>query len=104
VTVYFANGKTALDPKYKPDLLALAKKALTINAYIIQVQGYASAVGSAALNQKLSMERADNVLAFLEQDGQIPLTNALAPGPRAQRIKLPLTKVRKDKLRTVGSL
>jgi outer membrane protein OmpA-like peptidoglycan-associated protein len=44
------------------------------------VQGYASAVGSAALNQKLSMERADNVLAFLEQNGTIPLTNILAPG------------------------
>lgn len=26
------------------------------------------------------MERADNVLFFLEQDGKIPLTNVLAPG------------------------
>ncbi len=80
VTVYFANGKVAVDPQYKPQLLALSQKAKTITAYIIQVQGYASAVGSAALNQKLSLERADNVLAFLEQDGQIPLTNILAPG------------------------
>lgn len=80
VTVYFANGKVTVDAQYKPQLLELATKAKTINAYIIQVQGYASAVGSAALNQKLSMERADNVLNFLEQDGQIPLTNVLAPG------------------------
>jgi OmpA-OmpF porin, OOP family len=80
VTVYFANGKVELDPKYQPQLMDLATKAKTIDAYIIQVQGYASAVGSAALNQKLSMERADNVLAFLEQDGKIPLTNILAPG------------------------
>ena len=80
VTVYFGNGKTALDPQYDPQLLALANKAKTITAYIIQVQGYASKVGSAALNQKLSMERADNVLAFLEQQGQVPLTNVLAPG------------------------
>jgi OmpA-OmpF porin, OOP family len=79
-TVYFANGKATIDPKYKPDVLALAQKAQTINAYIIQVQGYASAVGSAALNQKLSAERADNVLSFLEQEGKIPLTNVLAPG------------------------
>jgi OmpA-OmpF porin, OOP family len=78
-TVYFANGQISVEPKYKPELLSLAKKALTINGYIIQVQGYASAVGSAALNQKLSMERADNVLAFLEQDANIPLTNVLAP-------------------------
>jgi len=80
VTVYFANGKVDVDPKYKPQLLDLSTKAKTITAYIIQVQGYASAVGSAALNQKLSLERADNVLNFLEQDGQIPLTNILAPG------------------------
>jgi OmpA-OmpF porin, OOP family len=80
VTVYFANGKVDVDPKYKPQLLDLSTKAKAITAYIIQVQGYASAVGSAALNQKLSLERADNVLNFLEQDGQIPLTNILAPG------------------------
>jgi outer membrane protein OmpA-like peptidoglycan-associated protein len=68
------------DAKYKPQLRDLSAEAKTITAYIIQVQGYASAVGSAALNQKLSLERADNVLAILEQDGQIPLTNILAPG------------------------
>lgn len=80
VTVYFGNGKVAVDPQYKPQLLALAQKAQTITAYIIQVQGYASAVGSAAINQKLSQERADNVLDFIEQQGGIPLTNVLAPG------------------------
>jgi outer membrane protein OmpA-like peptidoglycan-associated protein len=80
VTVYFGNGKVTVDPQYQPQLMDLATKAKTIDAYIIQVQGYASAVGSAALNQKLSLERADNVLAFLEQNGQIPLTNILAPG------------------------
>ena len=80
VTVYFANGKVNVDSQYQPQLLQLAQQAKTITAYIIQVQGYASAVGSAALNQKLSMERASNVLSFLEQQGQIPLTNVLAPG------------------------
>jgi OOP family OmpA-OmpF porin len=57
----------------------LIQKAKTINAYVIQVKGYASSVGSAALNQKLSTERADNVTDFLEQNGT-PLTNMLAPG------------------------
>ena len=47
---------------------------------MIQVKGYASAVGSAALNEKLSTERADNVTDFMEQKGSIPLTNILAPG------------------------
>ena len=80
VTVLFANGKVVIDPQYKPQLLDLAKKAVTIDGYVIQVKGYASAVGSAALNQKLSTERANNVTEFLEQQGHIPLTNLLAPG------------------------
>ena len=80
VTVYFGNGQVAIEAQYKPQLLQLAQKATTITAYVIQVKGYASAVGSAALNQRLSTERATNVLEFLEQQGNIPLTNVLAPG------------------------
>jgi len=80
VTVLFANGKVAVEAQYKPQLVQLAQKAKTIDAYVIQVKGYASAVGSAALNQKLSTQRADNVTDFLEQQGGIPLTNILAPG------------------------
>ena len=80
VTVYFGNGKVALDPKYNAQLLQLAEKAKTITAYTIQVKGYASSVGSASLNQKLSDDRANNVAQFLQQQGHIPLTNMLAPG------------------------
>ncbi len=80
VTVLFANGKVTIEPQYKPQLLQLAEKAKTVDAYVIQVKGYASAVGSAALNQKLSTERADTVTDFLEQQGHLPLTNILAPG------------------------
>jgi outer membrane protein OmpA-like peptidoglycan-associated protein len=58
----------------------LAQQAVGITGYVIQVKGYASKVGSAALNQKLSTERAENVTNFLEQEGKIPLTNMLAPG------------------------
>src|SRR5271165_2930714 len=80
VTVYFGNGKVAVDPQYNAPMLALCQKAPTVKGYVIQVKGYASAVGSAALNQQLSQERAANVTEFLEQQGQIPLTNILAPG------------------------
>lgn len=80
VTVLFANGKTGVEPQFVEPLLTLATKAKTVDGYVIQVQGYASKVGSAALNQKLSMERAQAVLAVLEQQGSIPLTNILAPG------------------------
>ncbi|MGC1422853.1 MAG: OmpA family protein [Terracidiphilus sp.] len=80
VTVYFANGKVNVDPKYNSQLVALAEKAKTINGFMIQVKGYASATGSAALNQKLSEDRANNVANFLLQQGHVPLTNMLAPG------------------------
>jgi outer membrane protein OmpA-like peptidoglycan-associated protein len=80
VTVYFGNDKVNVEAQYQPKLLALCQKAKTVNGYVIQVKGYASAVGSAALNQKLSQERAANVVDFLEESGGIPLTNVLAPG------------------------
>ena len=80
VTVYFGNGQVSIDPQYDPKLIALCQKAKTVTGYVIQVKGYASAVGSAALNQKLSQERAANVVDFLAQQGGIPLTNMLAPG------------------------
>ena len=80
VTVYFGNGKVKVDPKYNPELVALAEKAKGINGYVIQVKGYASASGSTALNQKLSEDRANNVTSILLQQGHVPLTNMLAPG------------------------
>jgi OOP family OmpA-OmpF porin len=80
VTVLFGNGKVTVEPQYKPQLSKLAEQALTITGYVIQVKGYASAVGSASLNQKLSVERANAVTQYLEQDANVPLTNMLAPG------------------------
>ena len=80
VTVYFGNGQVKVDPKYNAPLLALAQKAMTYNGYTIQVKGYASSVGSATLNQKLSDDRANNVTNILLQQGHVPLTNMLAPG------------------------
>ncbi len=80
VTVLFGNGKVKVDPQYVPQLTALCQKAKTYNGYMIQVKGYASSVGSAEVNQKLSEQRALNVTNILTQQGHIPLTNMLAPG------------------------
>jgi outer membrane protein OmpA-like peptidoglycan-associated protein len=79
-TIYFDNGKIKVDPKYVPQLLALAEKAKTINGYVIEVKGHASSVGSVALNQQLSEDRADEVTNILVQQAHIPLTRMLAPG------------------------
>lgn len=80
VTIYFANGKSTIDPKYKTPLMDLAKKAESVNGYMVEVRGYASTTGSAALNQKLSQARAENVVNLLQQQGQVPLSRMLAPG------------------------
>ena len=80
VTVLFGNGKVDVEDEYRPQLQEMAKKAKTVEAYMIQVVGYASSTGSAAVNQKLSRERSENVSNFLTQDADIPLMNLLAPG------------------------
>jgi outer membrane protein OmpA-like peptidoglycan-associated protein len=79
-TVHFANGKVKVDPQYVPQLLALAEKAKAINGYMIEVKGFASSIGSTALNQQLSEDRADEVTNILVQQAHIPLTRMLAPG------------------------
>jgi outer membrane protein OmpA-like peptidoglycan-associated protein len=80
VTVLFGNGKVKVDPQYESQLLALTEKAKSVNGYVVEVKGYASASGSAALNQKLSEDRAQNVTNILLQKGHVPLTRMLAPG------------------------
>ena len=80
VTVLFGNGQTKVDPKYTEPLMDLVAKAKQYNGYNIQVKGYASAVGSAALNQERSEDRAENVTNIIIQQGHVPLTAMLAPG------------------------
>jgi len=80
LTVYFGNREVKVDPKYLPQLLALAQKARPINGYMIEVKGFASSSGSTALNQQLSEDRADAVANILIQQGHIPITRMLAPG------------------------
>jgi outer membrane protein OmpA-like peptidoglycan-associated protein len=80
LTVYFANGKVKLDPKYEGPLLELSTKAKAVDGYVIEVSGYASSAGSASVNQKLSEDRANNVTNLLLQKGHVPLTRIMAPG------------------------
>jgi OmpA-OmpF porin, OOP family len=80
VTVLFGNGQVKVDPKYVQPLMDLVAKAKTYNGYNVQVKGYASSVGNAALNQRLSEERAENVTNIIIQQGHVPLTAMLAPG------------------------
>ena len=77
-TVQFANGRSVVTKKFKDELTDFVKQAADTPGAMIEVQGYASKVGSPALNQRLSSERADNVLTIIQQAG-VPLTRILAP-------------------------
>jgi OOP family OmpA-OmpF porin len=79
VTVNFANGKATVNKKDKDELTDFVQSAANTPGYMIEVQGYASATGPAALNQRLSSERADAVLAIIQQTGVVPMTRILAP-------------------------
>jgi outer membrane protein OmpA-like peptidoglycan-associated protein len=79
ITVNFANGRATVTKKDKDQLTEFVKAAADTPGYMIEVQGYASTSGSAAMNQKLSAERADAVLAIIQQTGVVPMTRILAP-------------------------
>lgn len=79
VTINFANGKSTVSKDDKQKLIDFVQQAANTPGYMIEVQGYASTVGSAALNQRLSAERADAVLAIIQQTGAVPMTRILAP-------------------------
>jgi outer membrane protein OmpA-like peptidoglycan-associated protein len=106
VTVYFRNGQATIAPSYKTQLEQLAAQAKGVDGYKVQVQGYASAVGPNALNQKLSMQRADAVTAVLQQSG-VPLTNIVVPAAMGISEQVASNKTRKgqgENRRTVVTL
>ena len=80
LNVYFASGSTALSAADKQKVMDLAHSAVNLTGYIIQVKGYADSSGNPTMNQKLSMERAQNVVAYLIQDCSVPVRHVIAPG------------------------
>jgi OmpA-OmpF porin, OOP family len=80
LNVNFAVGKTILSASDKAALSKLAHDAVNLTGYIIQVKGFADSSGNAAMNQKLSMERAQTVIAYLIQTCNVPVRHVIAPG------------------------
>ncbi len=78
-TVYFRLNSAVLSPQAKKDLDDLAQKALNEKGYVLEVAGYADRTGNVELNQTLSEERADAVIRYLEQQGNVPIHRILAP-------------------------
>ena len=80
VNVNFAVGKSVISASDKTALSALAHDAVNLTGYIIQVKGYADSSGNAAMNQQLSMDRAQAVIAYLIQNCNVPVRHIIAPG------------------------
>jgi len=78
--VQFASASSDISAADQEALKKLAQNAVNLKGYIIQVKGFADSSGNAAMNQNLSMERAQNVIAFLLQNCTVPVRHIVAPG------------------------
>jgi outer membrane protein OmpA-like peptidoglycan-associated protein len=78
--VRFASGSTKISAADQAALNKLAHNAVNLKGYIIQVKGFADSSGNAAMNQNLSMERAQGVIAYLIQQCNVPVRHIVAPG------------------------
>ena len=79
-TVNYTVGSSKISAKDQEELKRLAETAKGLTGYIVEVMGYADATGSAAMNTKLSEERAKGVVTYLVQQGNVPVRHIVAPG------------------------
>ncbi len=77
--LFFPSDGSALSADDKKALDKLAKDAMAIDNYMIEIAGYASSTGSAELNQKLSDARATAVANYLRNTANVPMRRILAP-------------------------
>lgn len=79
-TVKFNVGSSNISEQDKEELKKLAEAARGLTGYIVEVTGYADSTGSAAMNTRLSENRAKAVVTYLFQQGGVPLRHIVAPG------------------------
>lgn len=79
-TVRFAVGSSELSKESTEALKQLAQGATGLTGYIVEVTGFADSTGSAAINTKLSEQRAQAVVTYLFQQCSVPMRHIVAPG------------------------
>jgi len=79
-TVKFEVGSSKISAAHQEELQRLAQSAVTRTGYIVEILGYADVTGTAAMNQKLSEDRAKAVVAYLIQQCNVPVRHIVAPG------------------------
>lgn len=77
--VFFDTGKYTLSDDDKAALDKLAKDAAGTPGYMIEIAGYASSTGSAAVNEQLSNQRAAAVTDYLRNTDNVPMRRILVP-------------------------
>ncbi len=78
--VQFTSGSSKISAADVDQLKQLAQTATGLKGYIVEVTGYADSTGSAAVNTKLSEDRARAVITVLMQQGGVPVRHIVAPG------------------------
>jgi outer membrane protein OmpA-like peptidoglycan-associated protein len=79
-TLKFNIGSSTISAESQKQLKQLAHVALGTKGHIVEVKGFADASGDALMNERLSEERAKRVVAFLMQQGNVPVRHIVAPG------------------------
>jgi outer membrane protein OmpA-like peptidoglycan-associated protein len=79
-TVKFNVGKSDILAQDQETLKQLAQTATGLTGYIVEVTGFTDSTGSAAINTKLSEDRAKAVITYLMQQGNVPIRHIVAPG------------------------
>lgn len=80
LTVNFKVGSSTVSSNDQVRLKQLAQSASNLTGYIVEVKGFADSTGNAAMNTKLSQDRAQSVVNYLLQHGGIPIRHIMAPG------------------------
>jgi OOP family OmpA-OmpF porin len=79
-TIKFAFNSSKLSGEDQEALKKLAENASGVKGYIVEVTGFADSTGSAAVNTKLSEDRARAVVGYLFQQCNVPMRHIVAPG------------------------
>lgn len=79
-TIRFNVASSKISPEDQQRLKQLAQSAIGLTGYIIEVKGFADTSGNAVMNQKLSEDRAEAVVAYFIQQCNVPVRHIVAPG------------------------
>src|SRR5215510_10948316 len=73
VTVWFKVAKSDLLPEAMASLDELASQIKDRNGFLLEIEGFASSEGDAAMNDRLSEARSDSVRRYMAEHHNIPL-------------------------------